>query len=774
MSTIRVIGLCVALSMSTSCALGKLATKGKSYPEVRGVQPVGGIQAPIDIKRDKFGIPHIQAQSERDAWFGLGYVHAQDRLFQMDSRRRYAFGRLSEWIGPSTVELDGFVQGLGLEEVARRVTTDASPEVRDMLQAYSDGVNAGRASLRKLPVEYRLLNQEFEPWTPEDCAAIVLIQSWSLSENSHYELGALALKDHLDPAQIDKLFRHEPHIPPLDSYFSMLKDAEFGPYTAGFNKFDTPPAAPSDPPPGSNNWVVAGSKSVTRAPIMASDPHLVQRVPSLWYVAHVSGGGLNTAGVTLPSAPAVVIGHNENLAWSLTNIMADYVDFVALERSGERGYILAGEEHELRSTTATIKVRGAGDEQRETHWTKVGPVVTELSGTHLLALRWHALELADETAELFRGINLAASVDEALEASARHSVVAQHLLLADDQGHIALTQLGTLVERTGFTGRVPYPGSDPNYGWSGWMKERYVEVDPESGYLHTANSRLGYPRSDSISTSYVPDHRYQRIKELLEAKETFGPADLAAMQLDRRDHQAATRLPVLLKDVQPSTEHGKSCAELLESWDYTWETDSVGATVWAIFQRELLREALVDEIGEDAFQIYLQVAGSSRSLIAYGVEDFLQDRLGSVDRALNATCLALEESAGPNKKDWTWGIHHPLRLEHAFAGDKKLLSRWNMPVTPFGGSGSTVAAAGYGWNVEDTRVGGMASMRMIMPLKRGHATGIHPGGQSGQPGHPHYNDLFRKYVEGGSVPLWFDAPDVERESTHLLRLVPTE
>jgi penicillin amidase len=773
MFAIRAMGLCAVLIAAPSCALVKLATKGRSFPVVQGVQVVAGIEAPIDIKRDQYGIPHIQAGSERDAWFGLGFVHGQDRLFQVDIRRRFAFGRLSEWIGISTVELDGFMQGLGLAEISQRVVEQANPEVREMLKAYSDGLNEGATSSKQLPIEYRLLNLDFDPWTPADCAAIVLIQSWSLSENAHYELGALALKDLLEPEQIDKLFRHEPHIPALDSYFSDLRTAEFGPYTAGFKEFGGPPMAPVDPPSGSNNWVVGPSKSVNGYPIMASDPHLVQRVPSLWYVAHVQGGELNVAGVTLPSAPAVVIGHNEHLAWSLTNVMADYVDFVALERSGERGYILEGEERELRTKTVTIEVRGAEDEQRETLWTEVGPLVTELSGTHLLALRWHALELADETAAIFRGINLASSVDDAIAASNRPSAVAQHLLLADDAGHIGLVQLGTLVERRGFTGRVPYPGSDPAYGWDGWMQERYVAVDPEAGYLHTANSRIGYPRSEAISTSYLPNHRYERIKELLEAKDVFSPIDFAAMQLDRRDHQAAVRLPELLQGVTPSTEQAKDCAKLLADWDYTWEIDSVGATVWAVFQRELLREALVDEIGEEGFATYLQVTGSSRSLIAFGIEEFLQDRLTSVDLALDATCTTLTESAGPDHKGWTWGAHHPLRLQHPFAEDKKILSGWNMPVTPYGGSGSTIAAAGYSWNVENTRVSGMASMRMVMPLhKEVHSTVVHPGGQSGQPGHPHYKDLFWPYVHGQAVPLWFDAADVERETEHLLRLEP--
>jgi penicillin G amidase len=775
MTCIRTLGLCLVLSTLPSCALYKLATKGQSYPQLKGSLPVPGIEAPIDIKRDQYGIPHIQAQTERDAWFGLGFVHGQDRLFQVDTRRRYAFGQLSEWIGSSTVELDGFMRGLDLKSIAEQIVENATPEVREMLEAYAHGLNAGADSLANLPIEYRLLSLSFEPWTPSDCAAIVLIQSWSLSENPHFELGALALKDHLTPDQIDKLFRHEPNIPALDSYFDEIAAARFGDYTTGFKAFDGPPSAPTDPPPGSNNWVIGPEKSVTKAPIMASDPHLVQSVPSLWYIAHVQGGDLNVAGVTLPSAPAIVIGHNEHLAWSLTNIMADYVDFVALERSGERGYILAGETRELQTKTAEIKVKGGQIAQRDTHWTEVGPVVTELSGTHLLAMRWHALELADETATIFHDLNLASSVEEAVQVSSRPSSVAQHLLLADDQGHIGLAQLGTLVERRGFTGRVPYPGSSAEYGWDGWIEERFVNVDPDAGYLHTANANMGYPRSNDISSAYLPAHRHDRIDELLRSKETFSAAEMAAMQLDRRDHHAATRLPELLDGVSPSTDPGKKCAELLTAWDYTWETDSVGATVWAVFQRELLREALSDEIGPQALEVYFRVSGSSRSLIGNGIEPFLADRAQAVDGALEATCTSLSASAGPDPSDWTWGAHHPLRLEHVFASGRKLLSGWNMPEAPYGGSGSTIAAAGYGWRVEDTEVGGMASMRMVMPLDSpSHATVIHPGGQSGQPGHPHYKDLFQPYVDGQNVPLWFDPKAIEKEATRHLRLEPLE
>jgi penicillin amidase len=388
-------------------------------------------------------------------------------------------------------------------------------------------------------------------------------------------------------------------------------------------------------------------------------------------------------------------------------------------------------------------------------------------------MRWHALEVDDQTATIFRGVNLSSSVEEAITASALPSAVAQHLLLADADGHIGLAQLGSLVNRRGFTGRLPYPGSDPSYGWDGWLEERYIEIDPDKGYLHTANSRIGYPNSERISTSYLPNSRYNRITELLESQSTFTPHDLATQQLDVQDFTAKTRLPLFLATVSPSSPAAQQCYDILIDWQYTWTKDSTAATVWAVFQRELLRQALVDDIGETGFQTYLQVVGSSRSLIAYGIEDFLQDPEKSTNLALEQTCLALQKSAGDDTKNWTWGAHHPLKLEHPFARDKKILSKWNMPTRPFGGSGSTIAAAGHGWTVENTQVGGMASMRMIMtPGGDTPARIVYPGGQSGQPGHKDYKNLFETYVNGQTVPLWFGRADVERETQHQLILQP--
>ena len=508
---------------------------------------------------------------------------------------------------------------------------------------------------------------------------------------------------------------------------------------------------------------------------MASDPHLVQSVPSLWYLAHIDAGDLNVAGVTLPSAPAVVIGHNQHVAWSLTNVMADYVDFVALERSGEDHYILAGDVKPFVTRTSTIRVRGAESISHETLWTDVGPVVTSLNdASHVLAMRWHALELEDQTATIFREINLAGTVDDAVSAADNPSAVAQHLLLADDQGHIGLVQLGTIVKRQGFSGRVPYPGSDAAYGWRGWLEERYVETDPEKGYLHSANSRIGYANADQISTSYIPPHRYERIREQLEATEVFDPDQMADLQLDVHDHEAEVKLDGFLKRARPTTTEAQRCAQLLADWNYEWTPDSVGATVWAMFRRELLREALQDDIGPENVERYLAIVASSRSLIYYGIKGFMNEPAAEIDRALHATCAILNEKFGNNSAHWSWGRHHPLRLEHPFAASSALLNGWNMPVREFGGSGSTIAAAGYGWDVTNTQVGGMASMRMVMPLNADEPARVaHPGGQSGQPGHPHYADLFDLFVKGQTIPLWYDEDDVRRATTTTMRLLPS-
>jgi len=769
----QIFGLAIAAALVSGCAVFKLASKSNSWPRIEGSISVPA-EADIQIRRDGFGVPHIRAESERDAWFALGFVHGQDRLFQADIQRRLMWGQLSEWLGKRTVGLDLFVTGLELRQRGQVILDGASPEVVAMLGAYSEGMNAGADSLGKLPIEYRLLGAEFVPWTPVDCAAVVFLQSWGLNANAHFESAALLLRD-LEADELDRLFRLPPDPVPVDPAWDEIRVLDIAPFNAGFRSFTGALGGRPERGQASNNWVVGGARSVDGMPIVANDPHLGQNVPSLWYVVDLKGGDLHAAGVSFAGSPTVVIGHNESVAWGLTNVMADYVDYAVLERVGSDGYIVNGDEKTLRKVDVEIAVKDAEPQTGVVWWTDVGPVITDIEGTHIVAMRWHALELEDQTASSFRALNLAGSVQEGLDAFGGPMAVAQNLAIADVHGDYAWQQIGSIPIRASHTGRVPYLASELDSGWTGWWSDLPGERAPERGFVWTANAAPDDARAPAISTSYAPVWRHDRIEELLLEVDKATPEDMGRIQRDTIDRNAATAIPDLLAGYEASDPQAETCRKVLAEWDFDVTTKSAGPLVWTIFEREYLRAALEDDLGEEIFDVYLQTAGSTSNLIAGDLTPWLSDRPAAIEAALVATCAELAAELGSDPGLWRWGDQHRLKLEHPFASGRKLLSGWNMPVVPSPGNGATVAATSHTWRHLDMPVAGMPSMRIVMPLADLDAsTVVHPGGQSGQPGAKFFTSHFEAYVKGETVPLWFSDADVAANTDYSLTLVPQE
>ncbi|MEQ1504949.1 MAG: penicillin acylase family protein [Myxococcota bacterium] len=763
------IGTWFVLSVS-GCALGKLAALGRSYPQLDGELAAPHASAELKVIRDVYGVPHVRAASEADAWYGLGFAHAQDRLFELDLSRHTADGTLAAWFGADAAQYDVFARALGLRDRAQALVDAADPETRAMLDAYAAGINDGAAASKVLPIEYRLLDAEFEPWTAADDLATVFLLSWTLSENLDFELAALALRD-LDRDTLDAVLRVEPQAPPIDPYWDTMRTWQLGELTPAFRAFTgllggAPASRTAGDAAASNNWVIGGELSASGKPIVANDPHLAQRVPSLWYAAELRGGDLHVAGATLPGLPGVVIGHSERVAWGLTNVMADNVDLAVVERVGERGYVLEGQQKELREVKVEVPVRDGAPVTGSVWFTDVGPVITALDGTHLVALRWAALEVDDQLVVALRALNRASSVGDALGvAGTVPLIVANNLVLGDVDGDYAWRQVGAFVGRRLHTGRVPYPASDPMHGWYGWLGDAPGEHHPDRHYVVTANSRPDHPLADAISTTYVPPHRFERIDEALAGATALTPEDSQALQLDLLDGTARWHRDELLDGVTATTPRGELCRDLLARWDLVADRDAIGATVWAAFHEAYVRDVLTDAIGADDAAIALSLYSSARSpLDGGGLDALVKDRPATVAKALDQACARLASGLGEDPTGWTWGPAHALHLRHPFtARAPKLLKRWDLPTVPFGGTGATVAAASSPWGEPGAAfpVGGMASLRVVMPLADlGASTLVHPGGQSGQPGNPLYASHYAHFVNGQTLPLWFDDEDV--------------
>lgn len=754
----------------SGCALFKLAATTRSHPPLDGSVDAPGAQAGLVVHRDTMGVPHIDAANEADAWYGLGFVHAQDRLFQADVSRHVAHGRISDFLGERAVDLDAFVATMGLLERAAAALEQADPETRSMITAYTAGLNAGVASLKTLPIEYRLLGVGFEPWTEADTMANLYLMAWSLQENLDHELAAIEL-GHLPSDVLDDLFRTYEDTPPIDPFWEDVRQRDLGQLTDAFKAFTgSLGGRPEANSQASNNWVVSGSRTASGKPILANDPHLVQRVPSLWYAADIQGGDVHVAGATFPGTPGFPSGHTEHIAWGVTNVMADTVDLAVLERDGE-AVIISGRPQKPEARTVTLHPRKGEPVTRTVQWTSLGPIVNQ-GGEVALVLRWAALDTPDRTLDILNRMTRATTIAPVLEDLRElPTIVPQNVVLADTTGSFAFQVMGSIPRRHGYTGRVPYPASDNALHWDGFLEDLANEVDPEHGYLATANNKPDHPSADAVATAYIPPHRYRRIMERLGELDQATPADMAALHTDVLDMAARNHLPGLIEGVSTDGP-GAPCLELLREWDFQSTVDARAPTVWGAFQKALFEITLSERLDATQVSMILDLMSPGRNPLHGGFETFLTDRETQVAAALDQACASLTERYG-DPENWAWGEVHQLRLKHPFGSRSKLLDGWNMEPHPFPGSGTTVGCASYEWKGDEWDVGFMASMRLVMPLDDlGSSTFVHPGGQGGQPKSPFYRSHYEAFVAGETLPLWFDDDDVRAHAAYTLTLTP--
>ncbi|MCB9793964.1 MAG: penicillin acylase family protein [Alphaproteobacteria bacterium] len=766
----------ILLSFALSgCALTTLMTSGRSLPELAGEAEAVGLGGKVTVHRDAYGIPHVRAATEADAAFAVGYAHAQDRLFQLEGVRRLAYGGIAELVGPEAADLDAFMMSLELQKKAEESLRALDPDTRFVLAAYAAGVNAGAKSLKGLSVEHRLLKQDrWREWTPVDTMAAFYVFSWTLSMNPAQELAAFQLREQLDLADLEALFGHEEGVA-FDRYWGRLRTARTGELTRPFDAFITT-LYNAQTPAASNGWVLSGERSVDGRPILANDTHLHRVVPSPWYALEAKGGDVHVAGLSVPGLPFVVAGHNEQLAWGVTNASADYVDFAIVERKGERGYVLGGEEKALIERTVEVRVKDEGTRSVTSWHTEIGPVVTELDGQHLLVMRWSALELTERSADMLRALNKASRVEEAIAATALPGAISLNLMFADTQGDIGWAVTGSVPVRQGHTGLIPYLASEPGSGWSGWAEALPSAMNPEGGVLVTANAKPEHELADVLTAQYFPAWRQHRIEALLAESELHSEGTLAAIQADRLDTHAQARIPGLVADITPRTQGAADIADQLRAWDHLSEPRIPEPLLWAELERQLVTQALGEKLGEEGLRIYLGATDTERSLLESpgAFERYVGDRDTAVRQALMHTYETLVAEVGEDPSEWEWGAVHQADFHHVFSREVPALSILDAGSTEWGGSNSTVNVGGSDW-AEGWEAVHLPASRMIVPLSDWDKSSvILPPGNSGQPASRHYQDQLRAWARGDRVPLVFTDEAVEQSAASTLLLTPPQ
>ena len=742
---------------------------------------LAGLQQPVTVRYDDHRVPHVFAQNDHDLYFAQGYLTARDRLWQMEFQTHVAAGRLAEIVGPTRLETDRFFRRMGLPFGAANSlkVMMANPTTRTVLESYSAGVNAyiGQLTPATLPFEYKLLDYRPEPWQPLKCALLLKFMAWDLSgrtddlrmSNILRQYGPVATKD-LFP---DYPTREDPIVPvgtPLD-FKPLTIPAAPQSFEAAYatQQLRTEPDAEL----GSNNFAVSGMKSASGYPLLANDPHLTLNLPSIWYQIQLSAPGVNVYGVTIPGAPAVIIGFNENVAWGVTNVAADVLDFYQLKfkDNTRREYWHAGRWKPVRRVVEHIKVRGQPDRLDTVLYSHHGPVVYDkaekpfVSQTPIAhAMRWTAHDGANEI-QTFYQLNRARSYPDYTAALATYGSPAQNFIFADNEQDVAIWPNGRFPLKWRDQGKFILDGTDPAYDWQGWIPATHNPhvKNPARGFVSSANQfSTGPDYPYYLNWTYANYERGHRINQRLAAMRQATPDSLRQLQNDVLDLNAQLMLPRLLALVTdpttgatppPATSpEGQVLAEL-RRWPYQYTADAIGPSVFSLWYNDLLKRLWDDDFPSGPKGPALRYPGRDRTnnlILNEATSPWIDNRRTPAKETLPQLALqslrfatdSLTRKFGPLSPKWRWANQKSTDILHLL----QIPGFGQMNVDCGGGTGIV--------NATSERTG--PSWRMVVALgPQVRAYGVYPGGQSGNPGSPYYDNLLETWRVGRLDELVF-------------------
>lgn len=789
-----------------------------SLPQVEGQLAVAGLQGPVTVVRDADGVAHINADSISDAYRALGFVHAQDRLWQMEFQRLVAAGRLSEAVGEPGLDTDIFLRTIGVAQAAENAWANLDDaEMRRWLEAYTAGVNSYLESRSGvLPPEFLLLGHEPEPFTPVDIIGWGKMMAWDLAGNWDRELLRARLMTLLDEQEVRNLYPQWPgdmHVTIEGSWSdpegpaSPVSGDTEEPGEAEPEELPLPPGQAATPDilaqfdlaavaaafrprlsydAGSNAWVLAGEHTASGMPLLANDPHLGMSAPSLWYLVHIQAPGLDVMGGSLPGTPAVLLGRNADIAWGLTNTGTDVQDLFIeqLSPTDDGAYLTEDGYVDFTVRTEVIRVKGQEDVVLEVRESRHGPVVSDIAGDfgeiaeldgnrYVLTLRWSALDETDGTVGAVVRLNQATdweSFNAALEGFANPQ---QNIMYADMEGNVGFLAPGRVPVRPQGDGFAPVPGWTGEYSWTGYVPfaELPRSYNPPGGRIINANQQVtpaDYPHL--LTLDWTVPYRADRIIELLDSLERHNVRSSMRIQTDEVSLYARELAGELLQLDLRDARLQELQAELF-GWTGEMASDAVAPLIIAAWQREFLPLALGSRLGGH----FAAWAGHRPVVILELLRgpDSACEPVGCEELALRAFEQAadwLESQLGPDVSGWHWGRLHRLEQEHAVLGGSPLAALANLGIETGGGT-YTVNAARYDLMGTDApfRQTEGPGYRTVMDLgDPDSSVFMQSTGQSGNLLSPHYRDLQAPWRDGRGLNLGLQVPADGR----VLELVP--
>jgi len=744
------------------------------------------VSKPVSVERDSLGVPRIVATTDRDAFFAMGVVHAQDRMWQLELQRRIAQGRLSEIFGKESIQQDIWFRTLGLARSTHSAWASLSPEARQSLQAYAEGINSWLASDPVLPVEFSMLGIKPEPWTVYDSLAWAKVFALNLGGNYQREIERLLTAQVVDPAKLSVLFPEYP------------KDASTTTATLGRDQSEKiehfmrlqgeveSQLQIGGRYVGSNAWVVSGKLTGNGASLMANDPHLGLQIPSLWYMASLKGDRIDVHGATLVGLPVVIFGRNQKVAWGGTNLMADAQDlyFEQVKPEDSSRYRINGEwvAFGVRDESIRVKqdfpafLRNPLKPLRiRVRLSRHGPVISDMFDVfdQPVALRWTALDPNDTSYDAFFHLNYARDWASFQEALRYHVAPALSLVYADRDGNIGYTAAGRVPLRAAGDGTVPVSGWNDEHEWTGSIpfEEMPRSYNPESGFLVSANNKpVGDDYPYLISRDFASSSRANRITALLQqAVATGKPLDLQTMRRIQSDSHSepARKLLARLLQHKPSNELQRRAYTFLTAWDGDMSSDSQAATIFNVWTRHLKRELLADDLngpwnrnrkgGYTRGVIDSLDIDSLHRLLDHGKGQWCDDlstadNKEACDDTLNASLdRALQEilkvNGDESMESWAWGELHETLYQHMPFSQAKVLRNVFQRRIGNGGSPDSINVATH--TLDQSRYiqdfgAGFRQLVALAPDKIEHLY-MNSTGQSGNVLSEHYDDMIERF-----------------------------
>ncbi len=772
--------LVLVLVLGGGTIVGYMLLRG-GLPETEGTVKVEGLTDTATIYRDQQGRPHIYASNKKDLFFGQGYAHAQDRLWQMELHRRAGQGRISELVGAGELDTDILLRRARLPQIAATLQEQSTPETVDLLSSYAQGINAYLEEMNGVPPEFRLLGASPEPWSKEDVFGVAALMAFNTNYNWREKMMRFRLEQELEEELFQEMIPPdypEMDVPPiwteerageltgnydheekLGANLSSLSEKlslENSTYFPHFN-------------PGSNSWAISPQRSETGQTLFAFDAHNALDVPNLFYENRlVLEGELELYGWSVAGMAGMLDGFNDYLAWGLTN-SGDPQDLFLEERHPEDPHRFKYDEewYEAEVYTEEIEVSGQEEpEEVEIVVTRNGPLVSEDPPISLCWTAYHNEKGFDGLLKM----NFARSWEEFREGMNDYPMPTLNLTYADVEGNIANRPIGYIPIRRKGSGTLVAPGWDPDYGWEGFipMEDLPKLFNPPDGYVAAANAVPTceeYPHI--IRVDNTPGYRMLRITQVLEEDRKFSLEDMKQLQTDWYNPHAERRLPKLLKALEEHREELSAvevdALEVLEEWSANPvnQMDEAGPVIFEGWYLHLIREIYQEEMGEELYRDFL----SRQHQVYENVERFLErgespwfrgDPEGMMVQAFRSAVAEAREELGDDPFNWRWDELQSISYNHDVGAELGPLSGiFNRGPYPWGGGIRTVGRAAYGLN-QPYEVNRIPAIRVVAAMGSTiEAYGSIPMGQSGHPLSPHYDDQIETWMAGEYYPITF-------------------